>query len=52
MWVPIRPPYQKGSFKGDIDIGTDIGVDMDIDSDMAVSVNWGSFKRSLSLGLL
>ena len=35
-----------GSFKGDIDRGRGRYIDTDIDSDMAVSINWGSLKRS------
>ena len=45
----LRVPL-KGSFKGDIDtgIGIGIGIDvyMDIDAEMAVSIDWASFKGS------
>ena len=42
-----RPRFPlKGSLKGDIDVGRDIDVGMDIDSNVAVSINWESFKGS------
>ena len=39
----------KGSVKGNRDVGIDITADMHLDADMAVSMNWGSFKKGSGL---